>query len=64
MSKQSPEEDPDLNSLEIFSQSLISRNRALRKILVKLQKDSVATSGFQDEATKIKTQTDSDFKNP
>ena len=64
MSKQSTESDLDLNSLELFSQSLESRNRALQKILLKLQKDSGTHSCIQDEATKIKTKIVSDSRNP
>jgi len=63
MGKLSPESDPDLNSLELFSQSLENRNRALRKILLKLQKGSDIHQGIQDEATKMKTETIPDSGN-
>jgi hypothetical protein len=63
MDQQTPKPDPDLNSLEMFSQSLESRNKALRKILMKLQQDSENNLGFNAAVTDIKTDTDSEIHN-
>jgi hypothetical protein len=63
MGKQTTESDPDLKSLEIFSISLENRNRALRKILLKLQQNFEINSGLKNEATLKNTETNSDFLN-
>jgi hypothetical protein len=63
MGKQNTESDPDLKSLEIFSISLENRNRALRKILLKLQQNSEINSGLKNEATLKETETNSDIHN-
>jgi len=61
MGKQSSESDPDLHSLEMYSFSLESRNRALRKILLKLQQNSNNNSIYFDSGKESKAETDSDI---
>jgi hypothetical protein len=63
MEKQITESDPDLKSLEIFSISLENRNRALQKILLKLQQNSEIYSGLKNADTLKNTETNSDIHN-
>lgn len=63
MGKQTTDSDPDLKSLEIFSLSLENRNKALRKILLKLQQNSEINSGLNNEAIHKNRETNSDIHN-
>ena len=58
MDKQTPKPDPDSQTLEMFSESLKNRNRALRKILKQLQKNSDNNTSSDNEAGLLNTESD------
>lgn len=61
MDKQLPKSDPDKETLDMIIESLRSRNKALRKILKQLQKNSAIHSGADKEASPFNTESENNI---